>query len=137
MSSIDSLLNQAASKKNGRLTKIKIGSRRTGTAFFYLKSNNALFTIADRKSYFGSSHKNIDSASEYKYFFLNDKLVKVIHSRTKSNPFRAGYTYLYFKDNSLLGRKEFEDYPITNTEFVLNEALLLLSKAKNIVSNKN
>lgn len=136
ISDIDSLLNQTASKKTTRLKKIKIGSRKTGTAYFYLKSTNEVYSVAARNSFYNSA-KHRYSSSEYKYFFLKDKLVKVIHSRAKSSPFSYGYTYLYFKDGKCLERKEFEDYPITNIEYVIAESVLILSKAIELRRGKN
>jgi len=132
---IDSLLNQTASKKNTRFQKIVIGNRRNGIAYFYPKSTRTVFSIVKRIDY-SSSRMHQDSAYEYKYFFLDDKLVKVIHSRTRIKPFRRGYTYLYFKNNELIGHKEFLDYPATNMAYVLSESELLLAKAKELINNK-
>ncbi len=135
MYTIDSLLDKTASKNPGHLTKIKIGTRKTGTAYFYLKSNKVLYSIVDRISFYNSQKKR-DSSCEYKYFFLNDKLVKVIHNRSKERPNNHGFVYLYFKDGRLIGRKEFKDYPITDVEYITRESSLLFTKAKNLSTNK-
>ena len=79
MGAIDSILNKTASRKTVKLKKIQIGNRRTGTAFFYKKSNKVLFSIVDRKSFYNISGRR-DSSNEYKYFFImNVELVPGKH----------------------------------------------------------
>lgn len=134
---IDSILDSLASKKEHSLSRIKIGNRRTGTVFFYLKSTENIYSIADRVQYFNNSRR-ADSTAQFKYFFVEDKLVKVIHDRAKINPYRSGYTYLYFSNNSLIDRKNFDDSPDTDVSFVIKKADSLLQKAKRLnLSRRN
>ena len=61
MYNIDSLLDKTASKKTGHLIRIKIDTRKTGTAYFYLKPTKALFSIVDRTSFYNSQKKRDSS----------------------------------------------------------------------------
>ncbi|MGB4845318.1 MAG: hypothetical protein WBP16_12705 [Ferruginibacter sp.] len=132
MKVIDSILNYTAPRRKSSLKKVIVGNKRTGTAYFFLKSNNTVYSIVDRTSFYSSGKKR-DSTYEIKYFFLEEKLVKVIYYRSTERPNSKGFAYYYFKDGNLIGNKNFADHPKIAIEIILKESAIQLEKASELI----
>ncbi|MBO9203820.1 MULTISPECIES: hypothetical protein [Niastella] len=86
------------SKVKGKLKSIKVGSRATGTAIFYYKSNKSIFSIVKR------SQHGWDSVSSICANFQNDTLFRVSITRGLRDNTR-GSAIIYLKGNKLIEQK--------------------------------
>jgi len=120
---VDELDKSLASKVKGKLKKVTIGTKATGTAIYYYKSNKSVFSIYKNKTY------GVDSVSSFSTYFQNDTLFRIVIIRYLRNH-SSGKAIIYLAGNNLIDQK------ITGTVFVPDVPTLIDSSYKMLENAK-
>jgi len=124
--------------KKKKFAKFVIGNKSVGTAYFYPKKTQTVFSIIDRKKY-GVTERS-DSLTNIAYFFRNDSLIKASISRyyrSKGNrPISEITIHLYFKEGVIVDKAGNLEVWIPETSVIIKEAMDLLANSKVLFSYK-
>ena len=111
------------SKIRGKLKKVVIGNRGTGTTIFYYKSNRSISAIVKRKQH------GYDSVTSFSANFLNDTLLRVTvtrYLRTREN----GSAIIYLAGDQIIDQKIKGTIYLPATSNLIDSAYKMLGYSK-------
>jgi hypothetical protein len=115
-------------KENHKCKRIKIGNRRTGTVYWFLRKNKNMFAIELRKEF--KTGKKFDSSITHHYYYKEDILIKATcekHSHLKGKP-NWGIKHLYFEKDKLVNQLSYRVAPDLDIIEIVKEAYAELKK---------
>lgn len=120
---VDKWDNALLSKMRGKLKKVVIGNRGTGTAIFYYKSNRSISAIVKREEH------GYDSVTSFSANFQNDTLFRVTVTRNLRSR-ENGSAIIYLAGDKIIDQKTKGTVYLPATSNLIDSAYKMLDYAK-------